>query len=461
VRTAQQNLSAPLAGSGGELVLGRRDLLRAGLITGAALGLGLRSPSVAYASLPSAESSEADVATAWYDLTLRLIRQTPGFTPPVASRALAYTGLSLFESVVPGIADGRSLAGQVRALPEMPAAGRNVAYDWVIVANSSLASIARRLIPTAPAENRAAIDTLEAGILAGARRGVPPGVVRRSVDRGRQVAAAVFDLSTTDGGHEAFASNFPPYDPPVGAGLWVPTPPAFLPALQPYWGSCRPFASASGAACPAGAPTTYDEDPASRFFEDAYEVYAVVNGLTDEQRAIALFWSDDPGATVTPPGHSISTLTQVLRQRGASLAEAAIAYAKVGMAVADAFICCWHTKYLVNLLRPVTYIRATIDPGWSSLLTTPPFPEHTSGHSVQSGAAATVLTDLFGEVAFTDHTHDDRGLAPRSFGSVWDAAEEAAISRLYGGIHFRPAIDLGLAQGRCVGEDVNALQVRG
>jgi hypothetical protein len=241
----------------------------------------------------------------------------------------------------------------------------------------------------------------------------------------------------------------------------VPTPPGFLPALQPYWGTCRTFASASGAACPLGTPTPYDEDPESRFFEEAHEVYAAVNGLTDEQRAIALFWSDDPGATVTPPGHSVSILTQILRQRNASLADAAIAYAKLGIAVADAFICCWNTKFRVNLLRPVTYIQALIDPAWSSLLTTPPFPEFTSGHSVQSGAAATVLTDLFGEVAFTDRTHDDRGLPSRSFRSFWDAAGEAAISRLYGGIHFRPAIELGLEQGRCVGEHVNALRLRG
>jgi hypothetical protein len=411
--------------------------------------------------VPRAESFDADVATAWYDLTLRLIRQTPGYSPPVASRALAYTGVSLFESVVPGIADGRSLAGQIRDLSEVPTAGRNAAYDWSIVANSTIASIVRSLFPTASSDNRAAVDTLEASILAGAREGVPVGVVRRSVDRGRQVAAAVFDWSTTDGGHEGFADNFPPYVPPVGPGLWVPTPPGFLRALQPYWGTCRTFASASGAACPSGPSTTYDEDPASRFFEEADEVYAAVNGLTDEQRAIALFWSDDPGATVTPPGHSISILTQALRGRDASLAEAAIAYAKVGMAVADGFICCWNTKFQVNLLRPVTYIRALIDPAWSSLLTTPPFPEFTSGHSVQSGAAATVLTDLFGEVAFTDHTHDDRGLPARSFGSFWDAADEAAISRLYGGIHFRPAIELGLEQGRCVGEQVNALTLRG
>jgi hypothetical protein len=452
----QQETGDPRAGS-----IGRRTFLVGGLAGAAALLVPVRAAAGQTPAIHGAESFEADVATAWYDQALRMIRETPGYSPPVASRALAYMGVSLFESLVQGISDGRSLAGQVRDLRQVPTTGRNAAYDWNIVANSTLASVARSLFPTASAEDRATIDSLEGGILAGARHGVPVGIVRRSVERGRQVASAVFDWSLADGGHEGFANNFPPYVPPIGPGLWVPTPPGVLPALQPYWGTCRTFATASGATCPPGPSTTYDEDPASGFFEEAYEVYAAVNDLTDEQRAIATFWSDDPGATVTPPGHSISIVTQVLRGRGASLAEAAIAYAKVGMAVADAFICCWHTKFRVNLLRPVTYIRSLIEPAWTSPLTTPPFPEFTSGHSVQSGAAATVLTDLFGEVAFTDHTHDDRGLPSRSFRSFWDAAGEAAISRLYGGIHFRPAIELGLEQGRCVGEHVNALMLRG
>lgn len=150
----------------------------------------------------------------------------------------------------------------------------------------------------------------------------------------------------------------------------------------------------------------------------------------------------------------------MIRQTASSLEEAAEAYVKVGLAVADAFICCWNTKYRDNLLRPVTYIRALIDPAWTPLLVTPPFPEYTSGHSVQSSAAAEVLTKMFGQMPFTDHTHDDRGLAPRSFGSFIQAAEEAAISRLYGGIHFRPAIENGLAQGWCIGQAVDALTFR-
>jgi membrane-associated phospholipid phosphatase len=133
----------------------------------------------------------------------------------------------------------------------------------------------------------------------------------------------------------------------------------------------------------------------------------------------------------------------------------------VGIAVNDAFVACWNAKYRYNLLRPVTYIRRQIEPRWLPLLTTPPFPEYPSGHSVQSGAAFAVLTDLFGtDYAFDDHTRDDRGLPTRHFTSFAAAAEEAAISRLYGGIHFRPAIALGVAQGRCIGNQVNTIQLR-
>jgi hypothetical protein len=275
------------------------------------------------------------------------------------------------------------------------------------------------------------------------------------------VAIDVFDWSKNDGGHEGFLTNFPPYSPPVGSGLWVPTPPAFSPALQPFWGQNRCHAIAGGADCPPGDHPPYSEDPASVFFAEAFETYQAVNNLTAEQEAIALFWSDDPGATSTPPGHSIAIASQVLRLEDASLALAAETYAKVGIAVSDAFVACWYAKYAYNLLRPVTYIQAQIDPTWQSLLTTPPFPEFPSGHSVQSGASFRVLTDLFGDdYAFTDHTHNDRGLPARSFGSFRAAADEAAISRLYGGIHYRQAIELGVTQGECIGDKVNALPVR-
>jgi membrane-associated phospholipid phosphatase len=139
------------------------------------------------------------------------------------------------------------------------------------------------------------------------------------------------------------------------------------------------------------------------------------------------------------------------------LAAAAEAYARVGIAVADAFIACWYTKYRSNLQRPVTYIQGHIDGSWLPDLVTPPFPTYTSGHSTQSGAAAAVLTDMFGVEAFTDTLNADHGLIPmleaRS-SSSFEAAAEAAVSRLYGGIHFSFDNTVGLSAGQCIGQAI-------
>jgi hypothetical protein len=443
--------------------LTRRELVRRAGVVAASL---LAGPLVQRAEAwPRAhrpvDQFDADVAAAWFDLSLELVAGTPGYSPPVASRAFAYSGLTLYESLVPGMPGFRSLAGALPGLPRLPGAGRNAAYHWPSVANAALAAIHRALFPTAGAARLAAVHGLEAEFAKRFRKRVPPGIYARSVSRGRQTAAALFEWSRSDGGHEGYLRNFPPYSPPQGPGLWVPTPPAFQPALQPFWGANRCFAVAQSADCPPGDHPPYSVQPSSAFYLEAVEVYDAVNGLTPEQETIARFWSDDPGTTPTPPGHSISIATQVLRRERASLAKAAESYAKVGLAVADAFIACWYQKYVYNLLRPVTYIRNQIDPTWSPILVTPPFPEYPSGHSVQSGAAFQALTDLFGDgYAFVDRTHEARGFRPRRFGSFLEAAEEAAISRLYGGIHYRAAIDNGIAQGRCIGQAVSALPFR-
>lgn len=445
--------------------LSRRSLLSRAAVGAAVLTPlgGLVSSGPVRATTPApplrAAGFDAAVPTAWFDLVRRLIRGTPGYSPPVASRALGCLGVGLYESLVPGMPDHVSLAGTLNGLPPLPRSNPGAAYHWPSVANAALAAMTRSLFPTAPDALRAEIDALEAQ-LSGA---VPRGVLDRSLHRGREVAGAIDAWSRDDGGHEGYLRNFPSdYVPPTGPGMWVPTAPGFQRALQPYWGGNRCMALDSALTCDPGPPPSFSTSPESAFYGEALEVYETVNGLTPEEREIARFWSDDPGATATPPGHSVSILTQVLRTQDRSLADAAAAYAQVGIAVCDAFIACWRTKYIHNLLRPISYIRSHIDEAWGDPLplTTPPFPEYASGHSVQSAASAVVLTAIFGETAFTDHTHDARGFAPRSFDSFAAFAEEAAISRLYGGIHYRSAIERGLEQGHCVGAMVAALPMR-
>ncbi len=427
------------------------------------------SLAVTYLSVPAvwgsvqpdarpATEHDAAVPLAWYALALELTRTTPGFSPPVASRAFGYLGLTLYEAVVAGIPRRRSLGGHLAGLrlPEPPRRARRM--HWPASANSALATTTRVLFASTSPANHAAIDQLEASLRPRARSGSNL-LVAESIDWGRSVASAVMSWSRDDGGHDAHLRNFPSdHEPPVGPGLWEPTPPDFLPALQPTWGRNRTFAVGSGGECGSGDHPPYSERSDSAFFDDAVEVYETVLAVSDEQREIASFWSDDPGRTATPPGHSISILNQVATVEQLDLATAAECYLKVGFAVSDAFVTCWNTKYQYNLLRPITYVRAHLDAGWSPLLPTPPFPEYTSGHSVQSGAAFAVMGDIFGDAyELTDRTHDRLGLAPRSFTSFSQAADEAAISRLYGGIHFRPAIELGLEQGRCVARAVARL----
>lgn len=423
-------------------------------------------PATAQPATPPATDFDHSVATAWFDQILELIRETPGFSPPVAARALGYAGVTLYEAVAPGIPGARSLAGQVNGLSTLPQPQAGAVYHWPTVANSAMAGITRRLFANAGEPQRAAIDGLETSLRKRFAPTLAPDVLRRSIQAGRLVAAAIFAWSRTDGGHEGYLFNFPKdYVPPIGAGLWESAPPAYLSPLQPHWGQNRPFALASGATCAPLPPPAYSTDPASPMYQEAREVYETVKNLTPEQREIALYWADDPSLTATPPGHSIAIASQVLHTEHASLALAAETYARLGMALSDSFIACWNAKFTYNRIRPITYINQVIDPAWNrpaptDPVITPPFPEYTSGHATESGATARVLTAIFGEnYAFEDESQQRLGFSPRTFASFDAAAEEAAMSRLYGGIHFRSANENGLAQGRCIGDQVLKLEM--
>jgi PAP2 superfamily len=396
----------------------------------------------------------SEVEFVWFDQLYDLVK-ADRITPPPASRIYGLAAVTLYEAVVPGSRAHRSLAGQLNALTVVPQPAPHWPYHWPTVANTALASAIRALMPEASPASLAAIDALEQAFATAFQSIVPAAVYARSVAQGQAVAAAVLAWAATDG----FATLHDcPYNPPVGPGLWEPTPPAFAPSLEPCWGQLRPMVLASGDACAPPPPPAYSDNPASEFYAFGLEVYTTSVDLTGEQHTVAHYWADSAGTTGTPPGHWVAIVGQIARNDGLSLMAAAEGYARVGLAVADAFISCWHTKYADNLLRPETYITRLIDRAWLPLLITPGFPSYTSGHATQSGAAATVLTDMFGLHSFTDTLHQDHDLEPllepRRFGSFDEAAEEAAVSRLYGGIHYRFDNHNGLAQGRCVGQAI-------
>jgi hypothetical protein len=416
------------------------------------------------AVLPAKADDAVDTVRTWYRLTLELVRHTPTYSPPVASRAFAYLGVTAYEAAASGDAGLRSLAGQLNALEAGPEREGGAAYDEAVVLQAALATAARELFANTGPTGQRAMDAIEARLRNAAIAGVDEATVARSEAHGRAVAGHVLGWSRDDGGAVVENMGFPlVYELTQGPAHWVPTSLVSQQQvpLLPGWGKNRSFAMPHGASCPLPPPPAYSEEPGSAFHAEALEVYEAVRNLTPEQRSIALFWSDDPMLSPTPPGHWIAIAMQVLEKEGRGLDDTVDLLARLGVTLADSFIGCWEAKYEFDLLRPVTYIRRVIDPKWEAILNTPPFPEYPSGHSTQSGAAAGVLTAFFGEdYAFDDATHADDGLAVRSYASFREAADEAGISRLYGGIHFRAAIERGLDQGECIGAHAVALRTR-
>lgn len=401
----------------------------------------------------------------WYRLVLELVRHTPTYSPPVASRAFAYLGVAAYEGLASGDRTLTSLSGQLNGLTPVPQREAGLAYDEAVVMQAALSSAARQLFGNTGPTGQRAMKRMTEKLAKEVSAGLAPDLVARSQAYGESVTAHILSWSEGDGGAKVENMGFPlEFTLNKGPSNWVPTSlinQQQLPLL-PKWGENRPFAMETGNGCPLPAPPAYSEQKGSDFYQEAFEVYETVKNLTPEQRAIARFWSDDPMLSPTPPGHWMVIGLKILDERKASAAEHADLLARLGVTLADAFIGCWHSKFEYDLLRPVTYIKRVIDPKWEPILITPPFPEYPSGHSTQSGAAATVLTAFFGEnFAFTDNTHEKDKLPNRSFKSFWEAAEEAGVSRLYGGIHFRAAIDRGLDQGRCIGEKTVALRTRG
>lgn len=408
---------------------------------------------------------EATDATDWINLELTAVKATPGYTPPVAARTYGYTGIALWESVAQGIPNATSLSGQVQGLGAMPKIQQGKQYHWALVANSCMAETMRLFFPTAPDSIKNRIAALEEKHVNERKQlGIQTETIARSVAFGVSIAKTVFDYAKTDGGHEGYAKNFPSdFVVPKGEGLWVPTPPQMRPIpLQPYWGKNRPFVLKMGNpldGCDPGKPIEFSKEKNSEFYKEAEEVYTTVKRITPQQREIALFWADDAGVTATPPGHSMSICSQLLTEKSKSLDFAARAFAMVGISVNEAFIACWDCKYKYNVIRPISYIQLYIDSSWNKTsitdpLITPPFPEYTSGHSSQGGAAFTVMQSLFGNIEFVDRTHINRGFGARYFRTMEAALQENAISRLYGGIHYRAAIDRGVTMGKDIGKAV-------
>ena len=420
---------------------------RATLAVAAAIALG---PGLAFAAAPTPN----EVLQDWYKMVLELTRHTATMSPPVASRAYGYIGVTAYEIVASGSDKLQTLAGQLNGLSALPAREAGQAYDTGIALDAGLSAVVNDLFSHTGPIGHHALESLEAQLVAELSDDVDGATVKRSQDYGRAVAARILDWSRSDGGNDVQNMGFPmQYTLQKGPQDWVPTNAIVqqqLPLL-PDWGKNRPFAMPTGATCPTATPPAYSEDPTSEYYKQAKEVYDDWKGLTPDQRAVARFWADDAMLSVTPPGHWLSIGLNIADRDKLSTEKTVDMVMRLGTGMADAFIGCWNSKFVYNAVRPITFIRRTMDPKFETVVNTPPFPEFPSGHSTQSAAAATVLTAILGDnFAFDDNTDEEDGLVPRSFPSFWAAANEAGISRLYGGIHYRAAIEMGAAQGKCI-----------
>lgn len=384
------------------------------------------------------------------------------FSPPVASRIYVYTSIAAYETIIHQEPEFQSMSGQVHGLEPVPEPKANEEYCFELSAVKAALIASRALIFS---DDK--MGEFEDNIMQQFKEsGMPSDIYERSLSYGEEVGKHI--LTWANGDNYKQTRSFPKYTVDNEAlATWKPTPPAYMDGIEPHWNKIRTFLIDSANQFIPAPPTPFSIDKNSKFFEEAKEVMDIGNNLTDEQKQIARFWDCNPfmmnvkghvmfaTKKISPGGHWMN-ITHVACVKGnKSFVESAEAYSRVAIGLADGFISCWDEKYRSNLIRPETYINAHIDDKWTPLLQTPPFPEHTSGHSVISNAAAIILTDLFGDqFSFTDSTEVEFGLTIRSFNSFLEASDEAAISRLYGGIHYRPACMIGITEGRAVGNFV-------
>jgi hypothetical protein len=391
------------------------------------------------------DSESGKLLSDWIGIHLKLIRTTKGLSQGAIFRHFGYTSVGLYESIVNGDKRYATLAGQLQALEPLPVIASGKKICWQASANAVLASMLRSFYSASTSYQK--LDSLE-GYYQSVfnKNGFSTEEIKAGADYGASVAAHILAWAKEDGS----GRTWPAYEVPKGDGLWEPTPPAFTTPAGPYAYNNRTCVKNSVANTLPEPPTKFSTEPGSAFYAMVNEVYQTSLNLTDAQKSMALFWDDFPdGRYYGAGGHWASIFRQLLSLKQLSLIDGSIAYAKMNISVADAFNATWKGKYTYNVLRPVSYIQKHMNHAdWKPLIVTPSHPEYPAAHASLSMAAATALTNALGDnVAFTDHTYDDLGFAPRNFKSINDAGKEAGLSRLYGGIHYRPSIEAGYTVG--------------
>ena len=416
----------------------------------------LQSKTISSASKALREN--AAVATDWYRLQARILLERNSALN--ASKYWSYMGIGLYEAVRPGIKGAVSFSGKLyMKMPTMPEPENNQGYSWGISANAALANMVRSFFTGLTPANNASIDSLESAYNEKLNPDMNSEVFNRSQAYGQSVAKAIEDWASTD---DLNTTNVGYVLPAPFPGSWQPTPPAFAPLpINPFVQNATPFIAEDLTAIAPKFPLAYSETPGSPFYNMVKQVYDVKKNLTPAQQDTASFWVDQGnGLGYTPSGHDFLFVTEALEQTDASLGTAAEAYAKAGIALREATIVTFRSKYDNFLLRPVTYIRKVIEQGWSPFITTPNHPEYPAAHAMVTGPVMQVVERILGpNVVVTDHSYDFRGWAPMKFTSIFNYAEKAGISRNYGGIHYLISINTGLQMAKEIGNRVGDIKL--
>ncbi len=376
-----------------------------------------------------------------------------GFSPPVASRIYAYLNIGIYECFALSDKELQSLSGQLNGFaPSLPKAVDMDLYNPQFAAFQAYTTIARHLV-----YRDFIVDTLYNRGLQGFKNTLSEKQLSYSGIIGDSIAAQVISYTSTD--HYSMTRSYPLYELKREAATWIPTPPMYGTAIEPYWGEIRPFVIDSPSNWLAPQPLPFDSNPSSAFYKESKEVYDFGKMLTDSLRDIALRWDGDPmppyrlkhinviKRQLNPVGHWLAISSIIASERKLTEKEHLLADVRIALGCADAMIVCWYNKFHYNLLRPHTYINRYIDESWDPLLTTPLFPEYPSGHSVLSGAASVAVITQYGDVSFTDSSGREFGFAPKYFSSITNAASDCAMSRVYGGVHYRQAVEVGVRIG--------------
>ncbi|MCB0654732.1 MAG: vanadium-dependent haloperoxidase [Saprospiraceae bacterium] len=379
------------------------------------------------------------------------------FSPPVASRIYTYPSIAAYEAMLPAYPNYRSLAGQLNGLTPTPKPDSSKTICFEMASIEAFLKIGTMLIFS---EDK--MHAFQDDLYAKLKPTMPSEVWTNSIAYGDEVAAHIKTWMDKDNYKET--RTFPKFSINDEPSRWKPTPPAYMDGIEPAWAKIRTMVIDSAGMFKPAPPPPFDMKEGSPFRKYVDEVYQVVKEATPETRAIASFWDCNPYVShqtghvmfatkkITPGGHWIGITNIACHVAKADFPKTVEAYAMTSICLFDGFISCWDEKYRSNLIRPETVINQYMDENWVPVLQTPPFPEHTSGHSVISTAAATGLTSIFGTpFSYTDSVEVEYGLEPRHFNAFLDASSEAAISRLYGGIHYMPAIEFGVDQGKEVG----------